>query len=53
VIAEIDGGWTMKYYRRQGIRAYLEPANKNYKPIYPEHDLKIAAVVTAVVRKYR
>jgi len=30
----------------------LEPANKDYKPIYPENDLKVAAVVKGVVRKY-
>ncbi|MEK7607950.1 MAG: transcriptional repressor LexA [Patescibacteria group bacterium] len=52
VIAEIDGGWTMKYYRKKGSQIYLEPANKKYKPIYPEYDLKIAAVVKGVVRKY-
>ena len=52
VIAEVDGGWTMKYYRvgRKGV--YLEPANKNYKAIYPEYDLKIAAIVKGVIRKY-
>jgi len=52
VIAEVDGGWTMKYYRKKGGQIYLEPANKDYKPIYPTEDLKIAAVVTGVVRKY-
>ncbi len=52
VIAEVDGGWTMKYFRKKGTQVYLEPANKNYKPIYPEYDIKIAAVVTGVVRKY-
>ncbi|MEN9524160.1 MAG: LexA repressor [Candidatus Parcubacteria bacterium] len=52
VIAEVDGGWTMKYFRRQGSKVFLEPANKNYKPIYPEYDIKVAAVVTGVVRKY-
>jgi SOS regulatory protein LexA len=52
VIAEVDGGWTMKYYRKKGDRVYLEPANKKYKPIYPEYDLKIAAVVKGVIRKY-
>jgi repressor LexA len=56
VIAEVDGGWTMKFYRKEGNkpngRVYLEPANKNYKPIYPEYDLKIAAVVKGVIRKY-
>jgi SOS regulatory protein LexA len=52
VIAEFDGGWTMKYYRKQGSTVYLEPANKHYKPLYPKEDLKIAAVVKGVIRKY-
>ena len=52
VIAEVDGGWTMKYFRKQGNKVFLEPANKNYKPIYPEYDIKVAAIVTGVVRKY-
>lgn len=52
VIAEIDGGWTMKFFRKKGNIIFLEPANKNYKPIYPEYDLKIAAIVKGVIRKY-
>lgn len=52
VIAEVDGEFTMKYLRKKGSRAWLEPANKNYKPIYPEHSLNINAVVKAVIRKY-
>jgi SOS regulatory protein LexA len=52
VIAEVDSGWTMKYFRKKGNTVFLEPANKNYKPIYPEQDLHIAAVVKGVVRKY-
>jgi SOS regulatory protein LexA len=52
VIAEVDGGWTMKYYRKKAGKVYLEPANKDFKNIYPEYDLKIAAVVKGVVRKY-
>jgi repressor LexA len=52
VIAEVDGGWTMKYYKKKGNQVYLEPANKKYKPIYPEFDLKIAAIVKGVIRKY-
>ncbi len=52
VIAEVDGGWTMKYFRRKDGTVYLEPANKKYRPIYPEYDIKIVAVVTGVVRKY-
>ncbi|MDP3962325.1 MAG: transcriptional repressor LexA [bacterium] len=52
VIAEVDGGWTMKFLRKKSGKNYLEPANRNYKPIYPEYDLRIAAVVKGVIRKY-
>lgn len=52
VIAEIDGEWTMKYLRQKAGRVWLEPANKKYKPLHPEHSLNIAAVVRGVVRKY-
>ncbi len=52
VIAEVDGGWTMKYYRKTAGKVWLEPANKAYPPIHPEQDLKIAAVVKGVIRKY-
>ena len=38
--------------RKKNGKTYLEPANKNFKNIYPEYDLKIAAVVKGVIRKY-
>ncbi len=53
VIAEVDGEWTMKYLRKRGESVTLIPANPNYKPIRPKNELKIAGVVTAVVRKYK
>ena len=52
VIAEVDGEFTMKYFRKVGEKVWLEPANKNYKPIYPENSLNINAVLKAVIRKY-
>ncbi len=52
IIAEVDGEFTMKYFRKKGKKVWLEPANKNYKPIYPEHSLNINAVLRAVIRKY-
>jgi SOS regulatory protein LexA len=52
VIALVDGGWTMKYYRNRKGKVYLEPANKNFKPIYPESELEVAAIVKGVIRKY-
>ncbi len=51
VIAEVDGGWTMKYLREKNGQKYLEPANSQFKNIYPEHSLNIAAVVTAIIRQ--
>lgn len=53
VIAEVDGAWTMKYLKKRGQTVALMPANARYKPIVPKSELKIAGVVTAVVRKYR
>lgn len=52
VIAEIDGKWTMKYLRKRGGKVYLEAANKKYRPFYPTQNLKIAAIVRAVIRRY-
>jgi SOS regulatory protein LexA len=52
VIAEVDGEFTMKYLRRQGSKVWLEPANQNYEPIHPIHNLNIVAVLKAVIRKY-
>lgn len=60
VIARIDGDFTMKYYRRStklvaGRKVevvYLEAANKKYPPLYPKEDLRVEAIVRAVLRKY-
>jgi repressor LexA len=52
VIAEVDGEFTMKYFKKDGSKVWLEPANKNYKPIYPTQSLNVIAVLKAVVRKY-
>ncbi len=52
VIAEVDGAWTMKYFRKSGRNVFLEAANQKYPDIVPAEELKIAAVVKAVIRKY-
>jgi SOS regulatory protein LexA len=52
VIAEVDGEFTMKYFRRQGDKIWLEPANKAYDPIYPEETLNVVGIVKAVIRRY-
>jgi repressor LexA len=53
VVAEVDGQWTMKYLRKRSDGVVLLPANPKYQPIKPKSELKIAGVVTAVVRKYK
>ncbi len=53
VIAEVDNEWTMKYLRKRGESVSLVPANPAYKPIKPKDELRIAGVVTAVIRKYK
>jgi SOS regulatory protein LexA len=52
VIAEVDGEWTMKYFRRQGKQVFLEAANPNYPVIRARTELRLGGVVTAVIRKY-
>jgi SOS regulatory protein LexA len=52
ILAEVDGNWTMKYFCRKEKMVTLEAANSKYPPIIPQTDLRIAGVITAVVRKY-
>jgi SOS regulatory protein LexA len=55
VVVSIDGGYTLKYYRKRGTEFYFEPANDKYKPIYPKvgQEIKIIGVVVGSFRKYR
>jgi len=52
VIAEVDGEWTMKYFRKQGKQIFLEAANPKYPLIIPRTGLRLGGIVTAVIRKY-
>ena len=52
VIAEIDHEWTMKFFRKRGSKVVLVPGNKKYPVIEPSDELKMTAIVKAVVRKY-
>ena len=52
VIAEVDGEWTMKYFRQQGNQVTLEAANPKYPVIRPKQELKLGGIVSAVIRKY-
>jgi repressor LexA len=52
VVAQVDGEWTMKYFRKQGKKVFLEAANPKYSPITPQSELRLEGVITAVIRKY-
>lgn len=52
ILAEVDGNWTMKYFRKKGRTVTLEAANPGYPPIVPQTELRVAGVVTALIRKY-
>lgn len=53
VIACVDGKWTMKYYHiLPGKKIVLVPANPKFPTIYPKEELRIEAIVTAIIRKY-
>jgi len=51
VVAEVDKQWTIKYFEKKGNQVVLKPANKSFKPIVPQEELRVAGVVTAVIRK--
>lgn len=53
VIAQVDGGWTMKFFEKRGGKVVLIAGNKKYAPIYPREELIIGGVVVANVRKYK
>lgn len=52
VVAEVNYNWVVRYYSQQGSRVILKPANKKYRSIVAQKDLRVAGVVTAVIRKY-
>jgi len=53
ILAEVDGAWTMKYFRKKGKEVVLEAANPRYPLIRPRAELKVGGVITAVIRKYQ
>ena len=52
VVAEVDGEWTLKYFRREGKDVVLEAANSKYPLIRAKTELRVGGIVSAVVRKY-
>ena len=52
VVANVDGDFTLKYYRIKNGKIWLEPANSNYPNIIPQNELMVVGLVTGLVRKY-
>lgn len=52
VVAEVDGEWTIKYFRKKGKQILLEAANSKYPVIIAKTELRIGGIVSAVIRKY-
>lgn len=52
VLAEVDEQWVMRYLKKQGTKFFLASGNDENAVLKPIQSLMIAAVVTAVVRKY-
>lgn len=52
IAAFVDNEWTLKFYKKDHEKVYLEPANPKYQPIYPQLMLEVGGVVVSSIRKY-
>lgn len=52
VLAQIDNEWTLKFFEKRGGEVCLVPGNSNYPILKPRQELKVAGVVSSVVRRY-
>ncbi len=52
VLANVDGEYTLKFFRKKGQEIYLEPANQNYDIIKARDSMEIFGIVTGSVRKF-
>jgi len=53
VIAETDDGVTVKRFRKEGARIWLQPENENYPPLVPEGEMRILGGVIGSFRKIK
>jgi SOS regulatory protein LexA len=53
VIAQVDGEWTLKYFKQKAKKVYLQAANQRYPTIIPRQELVVAGIVIANIRKYK
>jgi len=52
VVALVDSGNTLKRLIKKDGKTYLKAENKDYSDIYPENELSIQGVVSALIRQY-
>lgn len=55
VVALVDGNdtFTVKYFAKdKDGRKYLQPANDEFEPIYPRHNMEIVGKVVGTFRRY-
>jgi len=52
VIALVDNANTVKRFIKKDGKVYLKAENKDYSNIYPENELTVQGVVTALIRQY-
>jgi repressor LexA len=52
VIALVDNANTVKRFIKKEGKVYLKAENKDYNNIYPENELVVQGVVTALIRQY-
>lgn len=52
VVALVDSGNTLKRLIKKDGKTYLKAENKDYNDIYPENELSIQGVVSALIRQY-
>jgi len=52
VLANVDGEWALRYFTRERGRVVLQDADPQHPPAIPQTELRLAGVVTAVIRKY-
>ena|SRR3989338_6614928 len=52
VVALVDNHNTLKRFIKKNGKVYLKAENKDYKDIYPQNELAVQGVVTALIRQY-
>ncbi len=53
IIAETDDGVTVKRFRKQGTRVWLQPENENYPPLEPNGEMRVLGSVIGSFRKMK